>query len=87
MSSRQLAVALRYLHKMDPAPRVAAKGWGYVAEKIVDIAKKQNVPVHHDRDLAEVLIKLDIGESIPEELYKVVAEILAFIYKTNKGMR
>ena len=48
------------------------------------LAKEHNIPMHKDMDLVEVLMKLDLGEFIPPELYKVIAEILAYIYKMNK---
>jgi flagellar biosynthesis protein len=54
-----------------------------VAERIVDIARRKGVPVHRDSDLAEVLVKLDLDEWIPPELYKAVAEVLAYLYRIN----
>ena len=84
MSERQLAIALRYIAEKENAPRVIAKGKGWLAEQILELAKENNIPIHKDTDLAEVLIKLDLGELIPPELYKVVAEVLAYIYKINK---
>ncbi|OGL47020.1 MAG: flagellar biosynthesis protein FlhB [Candidatus Schekmanbacteria bacterium RBG_16_38_10] len=84
MSERQLAVALKYIKEEDYAPRVIAKGRGYTAEQIMKLAKEHNIPMHKDMDLVEVLMKLDLGEFIPPELYKVIAEILAYIYKMNK---
>lgn len=84
MSERQIAVALRYITEKENAPRVIAKGKGWLAEQIIKLAKEHNIHVHEDTDLAEVLVKLDLGELIPPELYKAVAEILAYIYKMNK---
>jgi flagellar biosynthesis protein len=83
-SQRQVAVALRYREDSDAAPRVVAKGWGHVAEMIVKIAKERGVPLHPDRDLAEILVKLELGDMIPENLYAIVAEILAYIYRMNQ---
>ena len=83
MSDRQVAVALKYLRARDKAPQVVAKGRGSVAERIVDIARRKGVPVHRDSDLAEVLVKLDLGEWVPPELYKAVAEVLAYLYRVN----
>ena len=83
MSDRQLAVALRYLRGADDSPRVVARGRGAVAERILEIARRHGVPVHRDTDLAEVLVKLDLGEWVPPELYKAVAEVLAYLYKMN----
>ncbi len=84
-SDRQLAVALKYLRAEDDAPRVIAKGRGAVAEKILELARRHGIPVHQDVDLAEVLVKLDLGDFIPPELYKAVAEILAHLYRLNQG--
>jgi flagellar biosynthesis protein len=83
-SKRQLAVALRYNEDHEAAPRVLAKGAGGVAQKILDIAKEQNIPVRDDPDLVEALAKLDVGSLIPTELYPAVAEVLAFVYRQNQ---
>lgn len=77
------AVALKYEPGRDKAPRVSAKGSGTVADKIIELARKHGVPVKDDPDLVEVLSKLDIREEIPAELYVIVAELLAFVYKLN----
>jgi len=77
------AVALRYTPLKDRAPRIAAKGLGRVAERIIEIAKEHNIPVKDDADLVEVLAKLDIEQEIPADVYVVVAELLAFVYKLN----
>jgi len=80
------AVALKYNSEEDTAPMVAAKGRGYVAERILEIANEHGIPIKEDRDLIELLYKLDIEQEIPSELYVVIAEILAFIYKVNKKL-
>ncbi len=77
------AVALKYRAGEDIAPRVAAKGEGWIAEKIIEMARKHGVPVKDDPDLVEVLSKLDLSEEIPAEIYVIVAELLAFVYKMN----
>ncbi len=77
------AVALKYDIERAPAPKVTAKGFGSVAEKIIALAKENGVPVKDDPDLVEVLSRLDINEEIPPDLYVVVAELLAFIYRMN----
>jgi flagellar biosynthesis protein len=84
MTKRQVAVALRYLEGEDGAPRVVAKGRGDLAGRILDLARRHGVPVHRDTDLAEVLGRLDLGESIPPELYQAVAEVLAYLYSMNR---
>ncbi|MDR1745380.1 MAG: EscU/YscU/HrcU family type III secretion system export apparatus switch protein [Planctomycetota bacterium] len=83
-SKRQLAVALRYNEDKEAAPRVLAKGSGKTAQKILDIAMEQNIPVREDPDLVEALAKLDVGSLIPTELYPAVAEVLAFVYRQNQ---
>ena len=80
---RKKAVALRYEPGDDHAPKVTAKGAGPVAEKIIALAKEHGIPVKDDPDLVEVLSGLDIKEEIPAELYVIVAELLAFVYKVN----
>lgn len=86
-SKRQIAVALRYLRERDPAPRVVAKGRGELAQKILALAREHGIPVHPDADLAEVLVQLDLGKVIPEELYQALAEILAYLYRVNQRAR
>ena len=81
---RKAAVSLKYSPAKDRAPKVTAKGWGVVAEKILEVARKHNIPIKEDPDLIQVLAKLDIDKEIPPSLYKVVAEILAFVYSVNK---
>jgi flagellar biosynthesis protein len=78
-----LAAALKYDREKDAAPRVSAKGRGTIAEKIIELAKKHNIPIKNDPALVQILSKLDIDEQIPVELYKAVAEILAFVYSMN----
>ena len=78
--AKRRAVALRYDKDRDAAPKVIAKGQGYAAEKILELARQHNLHVHHDPDLAVLLAKLDVGHEIPEDLYKAVAEILAFLH-------
>ena len=79
------ALALKYQPKSDNAPRVTAKGKGKVAEKIIEIAKKNNIYIHNDPDLIEILSQLDINDEIPPDLYIVAAELLAFVYSLNSG--
>ncbi|GBD95481.1 MAG TPA: flagellar biosynthesis protein FlhB [Nitrospirae bacterium] len=74
------AAALKYMRGKDSAPRLVAKGRGKVAEKIIEIAKAHGIPVKEDKDLVELLSVLDLYREIPPDLYKAVAEILAFVY-------
>ena len=75
---KKTAVALEY-ELGEQAPKVIATGQGRIAEKIIDVAKEANVPVHKDEKLARSLSVLDIGEYIPPELYSIVAEVLVFV--------
>ncbi len=82
------AVAIKYDPKKSNAPIVVAKGVDSLAQKIKKIATENNVPLHEDRQLARALYKLcDIGDTIPEELYKAVAKILAYIFNLKKSVR
>jgi len=77
------AVALMYDAGRDNAPRVAAKGNGELAKRIIELAREHNVPVRRDPDLIEMLSKVDVLEEIPADLYAAVAQILAFLYDVN----
>lgn len=78
------AVALKYDRQKDDAPKIAAKGQGKIAEKIIELAKKYDILIKDDPDLIEVLSSLDINQEIPSEIYVAVAELLAFVYAANK---
>lgn len=78
------AVALRYDQEQDQAPVVVAKGRGVLAERIESIANEYGIPVQEDQVLADYLMALDLYEEIPPELYKVVAEVLAYIYSMDR---
>jgi flagellar biosynthesis protein len=81
------AAALRY-DGSDSAPRVVASGRGIVAERIVAEARAAGVPVRDDAALAEALAGLDLGANVPEELYRAVAEALAWAYRLDaRGTR
>ncbi len=77
------AIALEYKSETD-APVVTASGRGLLAERIIDKAKEAGVPVHKDTPLADTLSRLEIGDSIPPELYEVVAEVLVFVDSVDK---
>lgn len=78
------AAAIKYIQGKDTAPKLIAKGSGVIAEKIVEIARDQGIYIKEDKALVEVLSSLELYQEIPAELYKAVAEILAFIYSLNK---
>lgn len=77
------AVAIKYDSRF-PAPKVVAKGKGYVADKIIQNAKESGVTVYEDKGLVEELQKIDLGLDIPPSLYEVVAQILVFISDIDK---
>ena len=81
---RARAVALRYDASREQAPRILAAGSGHIAQRILEIAREQGVPIHEDADLVQALSALDLGAQIPETLYRAVAEVLAFVYKVNR---
>jgi len=77
-----LAVALYYQSKEMEAPKVVAKGAGYIAEKIVEIGRKHQVPLVENKPLAQLLYKtVELGRAIPSTLYQAVADILAYVYR------
>lgn len=83
-----IAVALKYDPKIAGAPLLVAKGVDFLAEKIKNIAKKNDVPIVENVQVARALYSMtEIGEAIPEDLYYAVAEILAFVYSMNKEQR
>ena len=72
------AIALQY--DGENAPTVTAAGEGIIAEEIIRIAREHGVPLREDAMLAELLSELELGEEIPEVLYRVIAEVIAFAY-------
>lgn len=80
---KRTAIALEY-DPNDAAPKVIASGTGVIADKIIEKAKENKVPVHKDDKLANTLSRLQIGEMIPPELYEVVAEVLMFVDAMDK---
>ena len=82
---RDKAVALQYNAERGDAPSVTAKGEGFVARRIVEIAHAADVPVVEDAALVSALLSLELGQEIPVELYEAVARILSWIYRMEKG--
>lgn len=81
--SDKTAVALAY-NPGDVAPKILAAGKGEIAERIIEAAKENDVPFYQDNKLADTLSRLRIGDTIPPELYDVVAEILVFVDDMDK---
>ena len=84
-SKRQLAVALHY--DRTGAPRVVAKGKGSIGDKIIEVAKANNIPIEENEVLAGALSHVELGDEIPAELYKAVAEVLIFVLRLTKRVR
>lgn len=78
------AVALRYDGEKENAPRVVAKGRGYIAEKIIQAARVHGVPLIADAGTCDLLEEIDLDAQIPPQFYLAVAEILAFVYRLNE---
>ncbi len=85
--NKQEAVALGYKHGIDTAPKILAVGKGEIAEKIIQKAKENNIPIKKDKELIKILSLLEIDQIIPLEAYSAVAEILSVIYKYNKNIK
>jgi flagellar biosynthesis protein len=73
------AAALRYSPEKGGAPEVVALGKGEVAERIIEKANENNVPLYEDAGLAHALNLLNLGDEIPRELYEVIAQVLVFV--------
>ncbi|MBN1846406.1 MAG: flagellar biosynthesis protein FlhB [Sedimentisphaerales bacterium] len=85
----ELAIALKYDHEQMHAPKVVAKGAGFIAQRIRDIATEHGVPIVERKPLAQAMYKAcEVGDYIPPELYKAVAEVLAYVFElAGKGYR
>ena len=81
------AVAIIYDAEKSSAPRVVASGKGEIARKIIETAREAGVYIQEDPDLVELLAKIPLGQEIPTELYRTVAEVLAFVYKVNEQFK
>ena len=83
--ANQLAVALHY--DRSGAPRVIAKGKGAIGAKIIEVAKAHDIPIEANEVLAGALSNVELGDEIPAELYKAVAEVLVFVLRLTKQRR
>jgi flagellar biosynthesis protein len=81
---KKKAVALKYDPDKQDAPKVVAKGRGYVAENIMAAAQKNAIPVYQNKSLVNMLMALELDREIPPELYHVVAEVLAYVYRIDQ---
>jgi flagellar biosynthesis protein len=83
-SASQLAVALAY-RSGDSAPKVVAKGRGAIAETIIERAREAGVYVHESTELVSLLMQVDLDQRIPPQLYVAIAELLAWLYRLERG--
>ena len=79
------AAAISYDPEKNEAPVMAAFGEGYVADKIVEVARESGVPVLKDTGLSSMLSKISIGDEIPEELYEAVAKVLLYVSEVDRN--
>jgi flagellar biosynthesis protein len=77
-------VAIKYKELHDDVPSVIAKGIGKIADKIIEIAKENNIPILKNTKVVNELYSLDIPSDIPEDMYFIVAKIIAYTLKLNK---
>jgi flagellar biosynthesis protein len=82
---RSRAAALQYDPPRDRAPRLVARGEGHVAERILELARAHGIPVQEDPALVDLLARLDVGQEIPLQLYRVVAEVIAFVFRVQRA--
>ncbi|WP_233803874.1 EscU/YscU/HrcU family type III secretion system export apparatus switch protein [Paraburkholderia sp. HP33-1] len=84
---RRGAAALMYdAHGGEPAPRVVAKGYGLIAEMIVQRAKEAGLYVHEAPEMVSLLMQVDLDARIPPQLYQAVAELLAWLHRLESGV-
>lgn len=80
------AAALKY-DKGYETPVVTAAGMGYIADKIIEKAEENKVPVVYNKEMAELLTNVDVGDQIPSELYEAVAKIIVYVMDIDKNKR
>lgn len=91
-TNRKKAIALKYDQSAGKAPLIVAKGMGDIAEQIIKLAEEiiklaeeNDIHIHESPELVEVLIRLELGDEIPESLYRAIAEVIAFAYSLKHG--
>ena len=85
MKSRKKAVALKYEQNLS-TPVVTASGMGYIADKILEKAEDNSVPVVYNKELTDLLCNVDVGDDIPSDLYEAVAHVIAYVTDLDKKM-
>lgn len=84
--ARRRAVALAYSGEHTDAPRVVAKGYGNVAERVIELANQEGIFVHDSPELVALLMQVDLDARIPESLYQVIAELLVWIGQIDRSL-
>lgn len=84
MTERKKAAALKYELNNNTAPIIAASGMGHIADKIIEKAQESEVPIVYNKELANLLCNVDVGDEIPTELYEAVAHVIAFVTDIDK---
>ncbi len=79
-------MALGYDAESNTAPKVLAAGFGEVARRIMELARESGVHIHRDDNLVQLLAQVPVGQEIPEEAYQLVAELLSFLYRTDRRL-
>lgn len=79
----QEAVAIRYDKNKEDAPRIVAKGKGYVAQQLLAVARHHAVPVYQNQTVTQLLMAVELDREIPPELYHAVANVLAYVYRLD----
>lgn len=85
--TRKTAIAINYDKAAMAAPKLVAKGSGVIAERLIEVARENGIPVVEDKVLVETLDQLNVNQQIPPELYQVVAEILVSVYRADETMK
>jgi len=83
-TSERSAIAIKYDIEKDAAPVILAVGKGTFAEEILKVAEDNKIPLFEDKNLANLLIKLEVDTEVPAELYTLVAEVLAFVFRLDQ---
>jgi flagellar biosynthesis protein len=85
--TRKTAIAINYDKAAMAAPKLVAKGSGVIAERLIEMARENGIPVVEDKVLVETLDQLNVNQQIPAELYQVVAEILVSVYRADETIK
>jgi flagellar biosynthesis protein len=79
------AIALRYEPGVDEAPKVVAAGQDYLADQIIATARRHHVPIREDKAMTSMLAGLDCGKHVPPEMYRAVAEVIAWVFRMEQS--